>query len=607
MRKHLGASGSIGRRSFLKAAVVAGGAGLAPWAVVACNRGGSGADAGADGAAPGGEAAGKGLGADFFEMPEGAIANLSQDMVPPDEQKMTVEEWTAALSDAYDPPIEITTVAQTSPVVKFPKGDSDRANVWTRAYESRYGIKVTTKWTVDVSQWEQRTNLMIASGDLPDFFLASQNQLDQLVRADLLADLTDTYRKNASDLVRATMLEGSPIPLQSAVYDGKLMAIPFVEQHETAPHWFVRKDWLDNLGLDVPASMSDLLAVSEAFTTGDPGGDGKETYGLAVGPQADFDLAYLQAFFNGYHAYRGIWVEKDGGLVYGTIQPEMKEALAQLQKMYKAGQIHPEFGTRSEDDLFEDWATGKVGLIQGRGSGPSGTDILKDENQKAEIIALPALSVDDQPAMVQVNQPNVRGYWVVRKRYENPEAVLKMLDFWISTFYLTPSDEVQAAFISDGVEPNLWTLNKAAAYRAYKNTDAHNTVTELLDSQSPDIASYRPEVRFWYDYIKPVLSGKKVEGLQYRAYLGYYGPNSGRAVEDRYRTEKLYQQDQFYGVPTRTMSRRQASLDKLEAETLTKVIQGSPIEEFDSFVEEWKRIGGDQVTREVNQWRDQQT
>lgn len=54
------------------------------------------------------------------------------------------------------------------------------------------------------------------------------------------------------------------------------------------------------------------------------------------------------------------------------------------------------------------------------------------------------------------------------------------------------------------------------------------------------------------------------------------------------------------------MSRRQASLDKIEAETLTKVIQGSSIAEFDTFVKEWKSAGGDQVTREVNEWREQQ-
>jgi putative aldouronate transport system substrate-binding protein len=581
--------GRIGRRGFLRGVSVAAGIGLAPWLAAACSNGPR--------AAP--NEPGAGLDASFFELPDGAIKDLSVDQVPPAQQQTTYEQWVARAEGAYDPPIELTTVTQTSPVTKYPKGDSLEKNVWTRAYESRYGIRVETQWSVDQSQWEQRTNLMIGSGELPDFFLASQSQLDQLVRADLVADLTAAYRDHASDLVRATILEGGPTPLQSAVYDGKLMAIPFVEQKETAPHWFIRKDWLDKAGLAVPKTMPDLLAACAAFAS-----DG--TYGLAVGPQPNQDLGYLQAFFNGYHAYRGIWVEKQGQLAYGSVQPEMRAALEQLQRMYEAKQIHPEFGTRTEDQVFEDWATGKVGLIQGGGSGPNGTDILKNDNPKAEVVALPVLSVDGTPAKAQVDQPNVRGYWVMRKGVEHPEALLKMLDFWVSTFYLTPSDAVQAAFMSDGTEPNLWTLNKAAVYRAYKNTDVHVTLTKLLDSKTADVASYRPEVRFWYDYLQPALSGEKMDGYQYRSLVGYYGPTSGRAVQDVYRKQNLYQSDAFFGVPTGTMSRRQASLDKLEAETFTKVIQGSPIAEFDTFVKEWNSVGGDLVTREVNEWREQQ-
>ncbi|MBM7786712.1 extracellular solute-binding protein [Tenggerimyces flavus] len=582
-------SGRIGRRGFLKGVSVAAGIGLAPWLAAACGNGPK--------AAP--TKAGAGLDAAFFERPDGAIKDLSLDQVPAAQQKTSYEQWVARAEGAYDPPIKLTTVAQTSPVTKYPKGDTLAKNVWTRAYESRYGISVETKWSVDQSQWEQRTNLMIGSGDLPDFFLASQSQLDQLIRADLIADLTATYKDHATDQVRATILEAGPTALESAVYGGKLMAIPFVEQNETAPHWFIRKDLLDKAGLGVPKTMRELLDACAAFTS-------NGTYGLAVGPSPNQDLGYLQAFFNGYHAYRGLWIEKDGKLAYSSVQPEMRAALEQLQRMYKAKQIHPEFGTRTEEQVFEDWANGKVGLIQGRGSGPNGTDILKTNNPKAEVVALPVLSMDGEPAKAQVDQPNVRGYWVVRKGAEHPEALLKMLDFWVSTFYLTPSDEVQAAFISDGEEPNLWTLNKIALYRAYKNTDVHNTLTKLLDSKSADVASYRPEVRFWYDYLKPAFTGGKIDGYQYRSLVGYYGPNSGRAVQDLYRKQDLYMPDGFFGVPTATMSRRQASLDKIEAETFTKVIQGSPIAEFDTFVKEWKSVGGDQVTREVNEWREQQ-
>ncbi len=37
---------------------------------------------------------------------------------------------------------------------------------------------------------------------------------------------------------------------------------------------YVKKAWLDNCGLDVPTNYDEYLAMLEAFTTGDPDGNG---------------------------------------------------------------------------------------------------------------------------------------------------------------------------------------------------------------------------------------------------------------------------------------------------------------------------------------------
>jgi len=51
------------------------------------------------------------------------------------------------------------------------------------------------------------------------------------------------------------------------------------------------------------------------------------------------------------------------------------------------------------------------------------------------------------------------------------------------------------------------------------------------------------------------------------------------------------------------MSDKNATLTKMEYETFTKIIMGAaPIEEFDKFVENWYKLGGEQMTNEVNEW-----
>ncbi len=57
----------------------------------------------------------------------------------------------------------------------------------------------------------------------------------------------------------------------------------------------------------------------------------------------------------------------------------------------------------------------------------------------------------------------------------------------------------------------------------------------------------------------------------------------------------------FYGV-TRTMEMKWATLEKLENETFLKIIVGDlPVSAFDDFVAQWKKLGGDQITKEVTE------
>jgi putative aldouronate transport system substrate-binding protein len=61
--------------------------------------------------------------------------------------------------------------------------------------------------------------------------------------------------------------------------------------------------------------------------------------------------------------------------------------------------------------------------------------------------------------------------------------------------------------------------------------------------------------------------------------------------------------DAFYGAPTESMTAYQSTLESLRDEAFTKIIMGSsPISAFDTFVQNWKRQGGDAITKEVNAW-----
>ncbi|MGN7456897.1 hypothetical protein ACTHPH_18980 [Paenibacillus pasadenensis] len=50
------------------------------------------------------------------------------------------------------------------------------------------------------------------------------------------------------------------------------------------------------------------------------------------------------------------------------------------------------------------------------------------------------------------------------------------------------------------------------------------------------------------------------------------------------------------------MIEKQSVLYNLQIETYANIILGRPIEEFDRFVQDWNSLGGERMTREVNEW-----
>jgi len=501
----------------------------------------------------------------------------------------------AAPSDGkFDPPITLTTVGTVSPTVQYASGDSVDNNPWTREYEKRFGIKLKTLWTVDASQWETKTNLMIGTGDIPDFFMASPAQFKQLVDADLLADLTSAF-ENAPDRAAKILTEGGEAALDSARFGGKLMAIPFTgAPKEGSQMVWIRTDWLQNLGLPEPKTMDDLLQIIDAFTTQDPDGNNKnDTFGLAV----DKDFTVLKGFFNGYHAYYDIWIkDAEGKLQYSNIQPEMKTALQKLQELFKKKQIDPEFGTKDFAKVAETIVSGKIGVMFNSpyaGLYPLQSNI--DQDPKADWKAFPIVSADSQPAKNQTAL-GVVGYWVVKKEVEHPEALFSMLDLWVELFYENKDDAINKQFINDG-NTEIWQMNKISAYRAFKNADQRIKVMHAMDTK--DTSELTGDDKGVYDKILAFQAGDRTLW----GWNAIFGADGSMGVTDQYRQNNAYVSDEFIAAPLPAMTERGADIGKFMNERFTKIIYGaSSIDEFDKFVSDWKQRGGDAITAEINEW-----
>lgn len=501
----------------------------------------------------------------------------------------------------YEPAIDLSAVRYLQDGIEFVDGESIDNNVWSRAYADELGINLTYQWTTTQAQYAQKLNVSIASEQLPDLMWVDAAQLKRMVEDDMLADLSSVYSEYAADFTKKVLSDDGGSALEAATFGGKLYGLPHIQSgYGSTEVLFIREDWLTKLNLSAPETMDDVIAIAKAFAKNDPDGNGKDdTYGLAMnnGLIANNNLAYavLDGFFNSYHAYPSIWVETGNGLEYGGIQPEMKTALAALQELYKEGAIDPEFGVKDASKVSEDVNASKIGMFYGYfwNAYWIQSGVVNDPNVSWIIVPIP--SADSSPAKAMV--PFATTYYtVVSKDCKNPEAAVKMYNLVLEKMFGDTAEPDVYNSTSDG----LPVFDYAYSYGEppLKNLDAQKAVCKALEDG--DTSKLNAEQMGYYNgCVEYLNTGDKNLWGNYMM----YGPEGGLAVINDYVDNGKTETDRYYGAPTDGMAEYNATLDKLALETFTKIIIGTAsIDEFDTFVENWLKLGGQQITDEVNAW-----
>lgn len=511
----------------------------------------------------------------------------------------------------YDPPIVVTMVRNLSDVVEnnvlaVLPDETFEDNRWSRLYEEQLGIKISYDWVVkgnpDSDAYKQKMNVTLASGAIPDVTPVDAIQLKQLVDADMLEDMTEYYEKFATPLLKDILGQEGSAPFDAATYDGRLMAIPETGSNmESGMYLWVRMDWLEKLGLDPPRTMSDVRKISKAFTENDPDGNGKnDTFGLAATKDLWGGFAGLEGFFAGFNAYPNIWIEDDSGnLVYGSIQPEVREALLALQEMARNGELDKEFGIKDGGKVSEDIAAGRIGMEYGEqwnSIWPLQLNVNNDKN--AQWRAFPIVSDYADPETIKVPLKfRTTKFFAVRKGAPHPEAVIKLFNLHVEKNW-GETAEFDKYYAPPEAE-SVWQLSPVQPAPPKKNVEAFRAIDAARKAN--DFSKLEGEAKTIQEKIEAYESGSE-EGFALWGWERIYGTEGSMGIADQYDRNNQYLLDKFVGAPTETMVERQSTLEKLQNEVFVKIILGEPIETFDKFVEDWKTLGGEQITQEVNAW-----
>ncbi len=517
-------------------------------------------------------------------------------------QASTVEEKIDPLGK-YETPVNITCVLGADKGQDtLPSGTTPDNNAFIDLCKEKLGINLKVLWSVPTNQYEQKLNITIASGTIPDIFAAGRYQFEQLLKADSIADISDTFDKYALPDVKYWVTSDGGDALAACKKDNKQYAIPIyndVLDYVMLP--FVRVDWLKNLNLPEPKTMDDLLKIAEAFTTQDPDKNGKnDTNGIGVCKDVIGWVFDLTGIFNAYHAYPNIWVkDNSGNLVYGSIQQEMKPALAKLQELYKNGVINKEFGVKDFNKCVEENTAGKYGIMYAQWYAPGWPlQQLIDKDRNADYKCFPNLSADDKPVLSQTEKVAINGYQVVSKNCKNPEALLKL----INLFYDIENSPDRDAKYGQKRKPEggyEWTWVPVKVYQSTGGRVASKELIAAAEAKDPSKISLESTKELYTKALKFLDEGDR---SQWGTAFGTK-PDSPRAIIGKLFDSNQIIFNEFYGSPTETMKTKDQTLKAKLIEGFSKIIMGSaPVDEFDNLVIEWKKLGGDQVTKEVNDW-----
>ncbi len=268
----------------------------------------------------------------------------------------------------------------------------------------------------------------MASGDLPDYL--------QITRTGGKAQLTRWAKEGLiiplDDLIKSTRYIKTDLDQASwdmATVDGKIYALP-MQRFDKSPYlYFVRKDFVKNLGIDTTKvkTLDDYHKMLLRFVTDDPDKNGKaDTYGITA-QDVDIPGHGVTMFLDSFDAAETRFI--DGEVRPFYIQQGYKNWLKFMRTLYSEKVIDPEYVTTTNQQEWEKAKSGKYGSFYWFWSIQEYRSI---GGTRDDLIAMgPPARADGSPAKFVYGGP-VRHYIGITKSSKHPEKVIALEDWALS-------------------------------------------------------------------------------------------------------------------------------------------------------------------------------
>lgn len=265
-------------------------------------------------------------------------------------------------------PVTINVMAMADPSVSV---DYENMAFW-KMVEEKTGVKVN--WTVaKAEEFTQKKNLMFASGEYPDVIFgggidASEEESYGAEQQILVP--VDDYMNEECMPNYYSLLETRPnFKKQMIATDGHIYSISRAWEigYDSGGHFFINKQWLDNLGLEIPETMEEFENALRAFKEQDPNGNGQADeipLELVLKDDASCAVTNLFGIFGQLDVPSHLVLENDK-VIFSAAQDGYRKGLEWINRAYKDGLIDAEAFSHDMSTYYAKIKGGNIGCFIG--------------------------------------------------------------------------------------------------------------------------------------------------------------------------------------------------------------------------------------------------
>ena len=335
---------------------------------------------------------------------------------------------------------------ETNTLNYIPTGDLMDHQIWAWLRDNT-GVNIELQ-VVDKTSESEKFNLMIASGEYADMFSSAGYTagVEAAYDEDIVIDLGSYLEENMPNYWRIIHSDQN---LLEDVMDGRRFLCVYAVSDQCAnpsgEGTFIRMDWLEDLGLDVPRTYDELTSVLEAFKTEKGALEPMSMFntvsmnnGLLMGGYGS--IAELSTNGMGTNIRSGFY-QVDGEVIYGATADGTRKYLSWLHDLNERGLISFENMQARETNPFSDMnageaARGETGYIfSNQPFGGNYSTMAADQYGDTECNWWPVQDVaehagDHIPFYEETRLSGMN--LVISSQCENVETALQFLDYGYS-------------------------------------------------------------------------------------------------------------------------------------------------------------------------------